>query len=276
MVRVVVTRPVREARRWVNDLSAQGLDALALPLIKVGPLKDSADIVQAWQRLAGYVGVMFVSGNAVEYFFIQKPALVQVFVTNAAIKTRAWATGPGTARALMQAGVEPGMLDAPGVDAVQFDSEALWQRVGHQVGVGQRVLIVRGRDAVATATSAIGVGRDWFAERVAQAGGVADFVVSYQRSAPVWDAAKIQLARQAATDGSVWLFSSSEAVVNLVTLLPGQDWAGARALATHPRIALFARNAGFSLVEAVRPTLADVIVRLKRMDQPPTCQSDRT
>jgi uroporphyrinogen-III synthase len=106
------------------------------------------------------------------------------------------------------------------------------------------------------------VGREWLAERIVHAGGSVDFVVSYQRSAPIFSAVDQALAQQAATDGSVWLFSSSEALTHLVNKLPGQSLAGARALATHPRIAQAAKDAGFGRVLVSRPTLADVMACL--------------
>src|SRR5450830_2142834 len=121
-MRVIVTRPEREAQRWVLDISAMGLDAVALPLIQVGPADDPTPVAQAWQQLADYVGVMFVSGNAVDYFFKENKPIAPVFIGQSAIKTRAWATGPGTSRALLRAGVAPEMLDAPSSDAGQFDS----------------------------------------------------------------------------------------------------------------------------------------------------------
>jgi uroporphyrinogen-III synthase len=261
-MRVIVTRPQREAQRWVLDLSALGLDAQALPLMAVGPVADTSDVVRAWQHLADYVGVMFVSGNAATYFFASKPPLAPVFSAQSAIKTRAWATGPGTARALLREGVRPDRLDAPAPDAGQFDSEALWQVVASQVRPGDRVLIVRGADAAGS--SGQGSGRDWFAARVAQAGGRVDFVVAYQRCAPEFSAPERELALQAATDGSVWLLSSSEALAHLSACLPGQSWAAARALATHPRIAVAAKQAGFGMVCESRPTLPDVVASLSQ------------
>ncbi len=263
-MRVIVTRPEREARQWVHDLSLQGFDAVALPLIQIGPVHDSAELLQAWQQLADYLAVMFVSGNAAEQFFISKRTTDPVFTAQAAIKTRAWATGPGTAGALLRAGVAPERLDAPPLDGGQFDSEALWQVVAPQVRPGDRVLIVRGGDASAAASvKAQGTGRDWFARQVAQAGAQADFLLAYQRSAPQWSAHERELASQAANDGSVWLFSSSEALTNLAAVLGGQSWAGARAVATHPRIAQSARQAGFGTVCESRPTLADVVAAIR-------------
>ena len=268
-MRVIVTRPERDAQRWVFDLSAQGFDAQALPLIKIGPVDNISDIVLAWQHLADYVGVMFVSGNAVTYFFASKPVLAPVFITSSAIKTRAWATGPGTASALLREGVAPEFLDAPLQDAGQFDSEALWQRVGAQVQPGSRVLIVRGSDAPSNSTGQ-GSGREWFANRVRQVGAEVDFVVAYQRCVPDFSADKVTLARQASHDGSVWLFSSTEAVTNLCTALPGQSWMGACAIVTHPRIAKAVKNAGFGVVRESRPTLSDVVTTLNSQVAVPT------
>ena len=266
-MRVIVTRPQREAQRWVLDLSALGLEALALPLIEVGPVADPADLVRVWQQLADYVGVMFVSGNAVDHFFASKPPLAPEFIAQEAIKTRAWATGPGTARALLRAGVAPDRLDVPSLDAGQFDSEALWQVVGAQVQPGDRVLIVRGSDRTGSTPAGQGVGREWFANRLRQAGAQAEFVVAYQRCAPDFSAHESDLAQQAASDGSVWLFSSTEAVANLSAWRPAQNWAAARALATHPRIALAAQKAGFGMVCQSRPTLPDVVAALHALGQ---------
>ncbi len=266
-MRVIVTRAQREAQRWVPDLVALGFDAVALPLISVGPVADGAALRQAWQQLADYTAAMFVSANAVSHFFALKPAKSTVFSAQAAIKTRAWATGPGTAHALLRAGVAPEWLDAPAPDAGQFDSEALWRVVAAQVQPGRRVLIVRGGDSASSAGAAPGSGREWFAQRVAQAGAHADFVCAYQRGRPDFSDLQRQCACQAATDGSVWLFSSSEAVANLIDWLPAQSWSGARALATHPRIACAAKKAGFGVVCESRPTLHDVVSSLKSWDE---------
>jgi uroporphyrinogen-III synthase len=88
-------------------------------------------------------------------------------------------------------------------------------------------------------------------------------VISYQRERPRFSPEQLQLARAAATDGAVWLFSSSEAVANLQACLPGQDWRAARALTTHGRIAEAARAAGFGVVREARPALADILASLE-------------
>lgn len=161
----------------------------------------------------------------------------------------------------------PGQIDAPPPDSVQFDSEALWQRVGTQVRAGDRVLIVRGAEGAGEPESAGGSGRDWLALQLVGVGARVDFVVAYQRQAPVFSAAESELAQRAARDGSVWLFSSSQALRHLSRCLPGQSWQKARALATHPRIAAVAKELGFGVVCESRPTLSDVVAALKSCDE---------
>jgi uroporphyrinogen-III synthase len=260
-MRLIVTRPERDAQRWVHDLHAAGHAAVAMPLIGIGPVPDTTRLKEVWLNLQRYVGVMFVSGNAVDYFFKSKPALAPEYSALVAPEIRAWAPGPGTASALCLAGVGPQQIDVPALDAGQFDSETLWHLVATQVHPGDRVLIVRG--SAGDAQDGPGVGRDWFAEKVTKAGATVDFVVAYQRHKPSFNLPTQALAREAAVDGSLWLFSSTEAVVNLRQSLPGQSWGQARALATHPRIAAAARSAGFGVVYDSRPTLSDVLASIE-------------
>lgn len=272
-MRVVVTRPAGDAASWVDGLLAAGFEPRALPLIGIGPVPDTTALQATWQHLDNYFALMFVSGNAVAHFFASKPVEVHVNNKYIAIKNRVWVTGPGTTRALLQAGVDAGLIDAPAHDAGQFDSEALWAVVRDQVQPGRRVLIVRGADVQQglpldeTASRALnpGAGRDWFASQVVQSGGEVDFVVAYQRCAPAFSPLQKAQIAAAATDGSVWLFSSSEAIANLQRALPDQSWANARAVATHARIAARAKQAGFGVVCESRPALASVVASIESL-----------
>lgn len=261
---VIVTRPAREAHAWVHALQEAGLPALALPLISVGPAPDPQPVLDAWRRIAEFDAVMFVSGNAVEQFFALKPAAAPVFIAQAAIKTRAFVTGPGSRDALLQAGVDAACIEAPDAAAGQFDSEALWARVAQVVCPGYRVLIVRGMGAGAEAVLE-GVGRDWFSRQVEAAGGQVEFVVSYRRSSPVFTAVELALVKAAATDGSVWLFSSSESITNLASACPQVPWLAAKCVVTHARIALAARRAGFGVVCESRPVLSAVVASIESL-----------
>ncbi len=264
MRRAIVTRPEHDAAQWVADLQLQGIAAVALPLIAITPCRDpqaQAALRAAHEHLAAYRAVMFVSGNAVQHFFERNSALALMEPALPATETRAWTPGPGTARALLALGVPPERIDGPAPDAPQFDSEALWARVAPQVRPGDRVLIVRG--AAEGAPAGPGTGRDWLAQQIRAAGGSVDFVAAYKRGAPELTPAQQALAREAAHDGSLWLLSSSEAVDHLRAALPGQDWAQAHALATHPRIAAAARAAGFGLVRECKPALAEVVASIE-------------
>ena len=264
--RVIVTRPEREALRWVRQLGQAGIDAEAFPLIEIAPLAHAAPP----QGLHGYAACLFVSAHAVEYFFQENSGFTHYPRAQAAINSvakqdlnrislelRFLAPGPGTVAALRSAGIAAARIDAPAPDAGQFDSEALWQVIGRRDWQGRRVLIVRGQSAGAEGGSP---GRDWIARQWQAAGAGVDFASVYQRRAPVLSEAQIQRARAASADGSIWLFSSSEAVANLTrhSALHGIDWSRALALATHPRIAQAARAAGWGVVAESRPALHDI------------------
>lgn len=265
-MRVIVTRPQTEAAQWVQTLQASGYQAHSLPLIDVQPGPQPQAVRDAWARLEQnqYDAVMFVSRNAVDHFFALKPAVAPVFIAQAAIKSRAFVTGPGSYSALLRAGAEPGWIDAPPQDIGQFDSEALWAVVQPKVVPGFRLLIVRGTTAQGDVSDE-GVGRDWFARRATAAGATVDFVVAYQRQRPVLPADGQALIAQAASDGSVWLFSSSEAIANLLAWCPQQRWQQARAVVTHPRIGQAARDAGFGTVRESKPALAALMASIESL-----------
>jgi uroporphyrinogen-III synthase len=252
-MRVIVTRPASEAARWVDALRERGFDALSIPLMGIAPVLDPAALRAAWRSLAQMRAVMFVSGNAARHFFDRKPE-GDAWPAD----TRAWATGPGTREALLEAGVDAALIDSPPPSAARFDSETLWDRVAAQVRPGDHALIVRGGDAQGASS-----GRDWLADRLGAAGARVDFVVAYRRQAPEFGAAQLQQAKDAAVAGDVWLFSSSEAISHLRAALPRQDWSRARAVATHSRIAEAARAAGFGVVCESRPAMDAVVAALE-------------
>ncbi|MEO5735260.1 MAG: uroporphyrinogen-III synthase [Rubrivivax sp.] len=250
-MRVIVTRPSAQAADWVQALSTCGVDADALPLIRIEPAADHAPLQAAWHHLLAPLAsqgqpaqrpdlVMFVSANAVQHFMAARPAAC------------AWpagvvaaAPGPGTATALRQAGVPESLLEDPRGDLARFDSEGLWRQLSARSWQGRRVLVVRGE-----------VGRNWFAEQMRQQGAEVDFVVAYRRLPPQLDAnqrALLDAARQA-PDRWCWHFSSSESVANLIRLVPDADWRSSVAAATHPRIAQAVRAAGFGRVALIAPT----------------------
>jgi uroporphyrinogen-III synthase len=103
------------------------------------------------------------------------------------------------------------------------------------------------------------------AQQIVEAGATVEFVVAYSRRPPRWSAQQFDLAEQAASDNSVWCFSSSQAVLHLQAQLPDVQWDQACCLATHARIAQTAREVGFAEVVQTRPVLSDVLASLESL-----------
>lgn len=271
--RLILTRPDPENTLWLQALAELGVRALAWPLIDILPTPAAPDrLSPLWLVLAEFRAVMFVSRPAVQHFFARRPA-----GSSWPAATQAWCTGPGTRRALLNQGLVATSIDAP-PEGSSWDTEHLWPVVADQVAPGHRFLFVRGTDAerehckdesadseLPQANPDAGVGRDWLAQQVLRSGGQISWAVSYVRAQPSWTETQIAQARLSATDGSVWVFSSSQAVTHLGRLLPGQDWRAARAVATHARIAQRSRELGFGQVLICPPDPKQVWASLKSL-----------
>ena len=263
-MKLVLTRPEAEATAWAPALSQAGHQVLGLPLLGFGPAPQPQALQDVWQTAHTFHAAMFVSSQAVRSFFAARGS-------HPVWPARCWATGPGTHAALRQAGVAAEMIDMPPAHAAQLDSEALWAVVAPQVKpqagrANLSVLIVRGSDAQVPQDAA-GQGRDWLAQQLQLAGVQVVFVVSYQRISPPWSEREKNQAAQASTDGSVWLFSSTQAWLQLQRLMPAQNWSSARALATHPRIASALTAQGWGQVRTCKGDLASVCQALETPGQ---------
>ena len=187
-IRVMVTRPEREAKVWADALQARGIDCDIMPLIQIAALSETSVLASVWAGVPSHLALMFVSANAVRFFMAARPS-GQPMPT-----CRAWSTGPGTESALLAAGWPAELIDSPDAHSPQFDSEALWHKVAARVDAavqqGQSkqpsVLIVRGADAHGQLA-----GRDWLAQQLAVAGLEVCQTVAYARQAPPpeWGAA---------------------------------------------------------------------------------------
>jgi uroporphyrinogen-III synthase len=251
-MRVLVTRPAPQAAEWVARLRDDGIDAVALPLICIGPPADLGAVREAWAALPLLRLVVFVSPNAAEQFMAARPP-----GSAWPAGVQAGAIGPGTTRALRRCGVSGKQIVEPAAQAAQFDSEALWMQLESSDWRAARVLIVRGDG-----------GREWLADTLRGRGAQVAMLTAYRRSAPRLDAAGQALLHAAlgAPHDHLWFFSSSEAIDNLTALAgDATDWSRSRALATHPRIAARAQQLGLAQVTLTRPTLAAVSACLQSM-----------
>jgi uroporphyrinogen-III synthase len=262
---VLVTRPQPQASAWAADLCSAGWDAHALPLIAIDGPSDSLPVQSLWRHMADQALLMFVSPAAVEWFFRLRPADAQW-----APQTLAAAPGPGTARQLLEvgrtAGLTPHLILSPDDQAEQFDSEALWPLLAPLAWQGKQVSIISGGDQTEAK------GRTWLTAQWQARGAQVSSLLTYQRGPGSWTPDQQDLARQAlsAPENHIWQFSSSQAIDFLVDHhLPGlalatpPDWAQARAVVTHPKIAERARHLGLTRITQTRPTLQAVVEALR-------------
>lgn len=257
---VILTRPLAEGVTWANGLKKAGYRVKNWPLIEVSPLTDVMRLKSVLDAWHGYQAVMFVSRAAVSN------ALGSMKPKAGWGMTRCWATGPGTRAALREVGVPESLIDSPAPDALQFDTESLWAVVQSKVQALRPVLLLRGSDADQVDVHAQGAGRDWLLRQLAMNAVPVDILSVYQRSVPRWDRLRLNEAQLAAQDGSVWLFSSSQALENLAALMPSQDWSVTRAVATHERIAQTAKEMGMVKVKFCRPSLLEVLASLESLE----------
>ena len=269
-LRAIVTRPGQEADAWAAQIKRNGIEAVALPMIEIVAVPDRSQLAQAWKDLGAYDALMFVSSNAASHFFAARPTEIASPWVSGNKAPRAWVTGPGSRAALLAQGVPAKHIEMPAPTAQSLDSEALWLQVEAQIGAGTRILIVRGDKASEAADapapgSPSGQGRDWLAVQLQGRGAQVDYVVAYARRPPQWTADQRALVMQSLQGQDVWVWSSAEALGNLLSAFPGQTWAGAKAVATHTRIAQAARLAGFGKVALAKPGLAALCASIESL-----------
>lgn len=236
---LLLTRPKQQAADWLARLAELGVGTRSLPLIEI-VATDGEAARAAWGQLATAALALFVSPNAVANFFAEQPPN---FAWPA--QTLAACVGPGSARALAEAGVPAALIVQPPADSASLDSEHLWPLLRERAWAGRRVLMLRGDG-----------GREWLADRLREQGATPEFFSVYQRRCPQLTPAEQGLLAQAlaAPASHVWLFSSAEAIANLQALAPAcHDWQAAQCIATHARIAVRARELGVGHVVLARP-----------------------
>lgn len=232
---ILVTRPAHQAVALTEAIQAAGGHAVVFPALAieaVPPAQLAAQI--AWLRAADLV--LFVSPNAARFgmaAFGPLPGAVPVF-----------AVGPGTARALAEAGVADVAVPAG------QDSEALLALPQLAAVAGRRIVIVRG----------VG-GRPLLADTLAARGAEVRYVECYRRVRPSADAAPL-LARWREGGIDAVTVASAETLANLAAML-GE--AGAPLLAAtplfapHEKIAAAARRAGIARAIAVPGDAAGLV-----------------
>jgi len=251
---ILVTRPGPAGLHLTQQLRARDRSAHWWPAFDILPPADPARLQAVAQAIDAYDLVVFVSPLAVQGFAAALGAAAAWPAT-----TVLAGVGAATLQAARQLpGAQAARGLAPGASAAEGGSEALWPAVAALRPLPRRALIVRAQ-----------AGRDWLAQRLAQAGVAVEEVEAYQRHehrpAPQ-DWAALRAARAQGQQLAV-LFSSSEAVALLgpalradPELLPWVD--GGVALAVHPRIEQALRAAGWRDVRGCAASVESIAAAL--------------
>jgi uroporphyrinogen III methyltransferase/synthase len=201
--RVLVTRPREQAGDWVEALRAAGAEARVVPMIRIEPAGDAAEIAAVLARLDDYDAVLFASSNAVRELARRA---AELGVPLGGRRPSYLCVGPATARAALQAG-----LPVAASPEERFDAEGLFEALQDRLPVaGRRFLLPRAEG-----------GREALAARIAAAGGRADALVLYRSAPPDADPAALRAALVAGEFDTLG-FASPSAARNFAALLDAE------------------------------------------------------
>lgn len=239
MTRVLVTRPEGQNQPLMRELTEQGYQAIALPLLTILPFNEQQHasacehIIEQVKNLAAYQHVVFVSTNAVHTAFHWIKQYHQQLPNN----IRWYPIGTATAEALAQ---YVATVEQAGVD---MDSETLLLNPNLENIVGDKVLIFRGQG-----------GRDFLRNNLQSRGATVDFCEIYQRQFIRYPKGKLQ---QIVADGVDLLLATStqtiqamleQAIIDEVM----QDLLAICLIVPGQRVAKYAQEQGFQCVIASR------------------------
>jgi uroporphyrinogen-III synthase len=228
--KAVLTRPPGQSQALAEALAKHGCASFCFALQRIAPAPDPAPLEAAAAHFHEAGILVFASPNAVRFALPALPA-------------RPWAApafcvGQGTKKALAAFGVA---AEAPAGGA---DSESLLALPGlaREKVEGRRIFIFRGSE-----------GRPLLAQELARRGGHPEYVPAYAQLKPARDAAYAEFLAgvEGGRFGAIAVFSTG-ALKNLLEIANGmpEGWQARlkqmRIAASHPRIALAARQAGFA------------------------------
>ena len=244
-VRVVITRPGKQAAIFAQRLAIIGGEPIVCPAMVIAPPADDTHFRETLRDLAGYDFAFFVSANAAEAVLSQD---VRWPATLTAI-----AVGPTTADALILGGIADVL-----VPPSRFDSEGVLELPALQNVDGKRIVIFRGEGSDG------GTGRETMRATLTARGASVESVTCYRRMRPTFNIdGLISMWQQGKVDAVV--ATSTEVLDNFLAMLgdTGRNLLAATPLfVPHPRIALHARNKGLVNIVTTEATDAGILASL--------------
>lgn len=237
---VVITRPVEQAQPWIDALRLRGFHVMHVPLLRITAAGEPELITEAWGKIHQWTWVMFVSPNAVHYFFQYANS------TSWPQHLRAGSPGEGTSSALIKVGVPAHLIDQPEKHQ-EKDTDYLWHNIKHRDWQSSHVLLIRGMSSKPP--------RDWLMNKLQEAGAFVQPLVVYQRESGIFSDKAQSWIHSTQAHQACWVISSAESL----NALTGYDWSQATAIVIHPRIAQAVRKLGFKQVVCTQPDLDSFI-----------------
>lgn len=198
--RVLVTRSSEQAGEMVAALREAGADPVVMPMIRLVPPTETAQVDAALARLADYDVLLFTSANAVR-FTVERAR--ERGVSLARLPGEVVCVGPKTAEAALAAG-----LPVHRVPQQRFDAEGVLEDVLQSLAPrGKRFLLPRSE-----------IGRDVLPEGLRRAGAEVEAVAVYRNVPAETDGARL---RKALGDGELdaLTFTSPSTVRHFAALL---------------------------------------------------------
>lgn len=192
---VVVTRPARQAARFIGMLTERGAATVAFPTVAIEPV-PLGDDVRAALAAQPIDWIIYTSANAVEQALAQTGRLARAATA---------AIGRATARAADTAGIHVDAIPATGAD-----SEGLLALPAFAAPSGQRIVIFKG----------VG-GRDALRAELARRGAAVVVAEVYRRLPVIPATGSLEkLSDACATGSAVVAVTSIEVLESLLQLAP--------------------------------------------------------
>jgi uroporphyrinogen III methyltransferase / synthase len=195
-MRILVTRPEKDAFEFAQALQKIGAEALYLPAIEIAPVADTGTLDQAFSRLHCYDWLVLTSANAAGVFLDRKAALgINGLPKNLGIA----AIGSRTAARLQEQGVRPNFVPE------DYITEAILPGLGD----------LRGKWVLIPAAD---IAHDTLPQAIREVDGIAHVIIAYHTLPAELDSHGLAALR----DGLDWItFASGSAARNFVALVRG-------------------------------------------------------
>lgn len=244
--RVLVSRPIDQARDLVEPLSELGADVVVQPAIEISEPSDWSPVDRALAALDQYDWLVFSSSNGVQRLLNRLLGKGWDLRRLAGLKLAA--IGPGTADALAGYHLRADLVPA------EYRAEALADCLSAEAA-GRRFLLARASR-----------GREVLAETIRGAGGSVDQVVVY-RSTDV-ERPEPPIAEALAAGRIDWVTVTSSAIARSLARMFGEQLRAARLASISPITSGVLRELGYEpAAEATEYTMEGLVEAILRNSQ---------